>query len=224
MPGRCSGARRFALYARNDFRCTYCSLRIELSGYGLTLDHVIPSSHTPDDSSENLVVACRRCNSTRQNIPVAEFAAAMARDRGYDKDVILACVAAQLRRKPDRSVGLRVLEERKRSRPLRAVLEARAEAMIEAHRIQEEQRTGKKAIDTCERERRAARLQTRVGMRYDVRAPNEHDGMTRKERQAARRAYRKQRREEAAAAEVFVGVNGGTFVLTSEGRKRYVRK
>lgn len=48
---------------RDDHRCQYCDRR----GEQLTLDHVIPRSRGGQDSWENLVTACIRCNVKKGN-------------------------------------------------------------------------------------------------------------------------------------------------------------
>ncbi len=46
---------------RDGYRCQYCK-RSDLT---LTLDHVIPKSKGGDDSWENLVAACVKCNNKK---------------------------------------------------------------------------------------------------------------------------------------------------------------
>lgn len=225
MPGRCTGLRRFALYARNDFTCSYCGLRIALAGcYGLTLDHVIPTNLGLDDSNGNLIVACRRCNSVRQHTPIEEFVQSMAKERGYDADAIMQGVRAQLARIPDVAGGMLARVERQAARGQRAVLEAAADALIEAHRKKEEQRTGRKTIDTCMRERRANPQKTRLGVKYNVRSPEERPGMSREQIRALRKAHRARLRVAATEAELFQGKKGGTFFVTPLGKVRHLRK
>jgi hypothetical protein len=47
---------------RYDFRCGYCGVTETDTGGQLTVDHYIPVSVGGDDSDENLVYACFRCN------------------------------------------------------------------------------------------------------------------------------------------------------------------
>ena len=48
------------LFARDHNRCQYCGRRFPSAE--LSLDHVVPRSHGGDNSWENIVCACVRCN------------------------------------------------------------------------------------------------------------------------------------------------------------------
>lgn len=48
---------------RDGHRCQYCGATAE----SLTIDHIIPKSRGGDDSWENLVTACIRCNNKKGN-------------------------------------------------------------------------------------------------------------------------------------------------------------
>lgn len=61
--------------ARDDHRCAYCGRDAEESGAHLHLDHLTPKSDGGGDEPANLVLACRRCNSARQDMTLAQFAA-----------------------------------------------------------------------------------------------------------------------------------------------------
>jgi 5-methylcytosine-specific restriction endonuclease McrA len=58
---RSAALNRKNLLRRDGFRCQYCG-RTDLP---LTIDHMIPRSRGGDDSWENLVTACRPCNSIK---------------------------------------------------------------------------------------------------------------------------------------------------------------
>lgn len=45
---------------RDNHKCQYCG-----SSINLTIDHIIPKSRGGDDSWENLVTACVRCNNKK---------------------------------------------------------------------------------------------------------------------------------------------------------------
>ena len=63
--------RHYILY-RDGWTCKYC----DKPGTGknpLTLDHVIPQSNGGPSRVQNLVTACKRCNTRKDNRPVAEF-------------------------------------------------------------------------------------------------------------------------------------------------------
>ena len=53
--------------------CAYCGKEITNEN-DLTLDHVIPVSKGGKDSSENLVIACKACNSEKANLDVNKYA------------------------------------------------------------------------------------------------------------------------------------------------------
>ena len=58
------------IFKRDDYTCVYC-------GYNdmraMTLDHVIPKSKGGEDTWENLVTACRGCNSEKDNLTIEEW-------------------------------------------------------------------------------------------------------------------------------------------------------
>lgn len=51
---------RQAIFKRDKHLCQYCGSRADL-----TIDHVHPKSRGGDDSWENLVAACQRCNNRK---------------------------------------------------------------------------------------------------------------------------------------------------------------
>lgn len=53
--------RRDLVLAKNDGRCVYCGAPAD------TIDHVIPRSKGGTDDPDNLVPACRDCNSRKSN-------------------------------------------------------------------------------------------------------------------------------------------------------------
>ena len=56
---------RTNLLWRDQNQCQYCSKTFEPKV--LTLDHVLPKSRGGDNSWENLVIACKRCNQKKGN-------------------------------------------------------------------------------------------------------------------------------------------------------------
>ena len=60
--------------ARDDHRCVYCTATADEAGCALQLDHLTPKSEGGADVATNLVVACRRCNSARQAMPLTVWA------------------------------------------------------------------------------------------------------------------------------------------------------
>jgi 5-methylcytosine-specific restriction endonuclease McrA len=64
---------RRAVFARDDWRCQYCGAAAE------NLDHVVPRSRGGEHCWENVVAACRRCNSRKENRLVPEAGLRLAR-------------------------------------------------------------------------------------------------------------------------------------------------
>ncbi len=54
-------ATKRAILTRDSFKCAYCG------GKGDTVDHIIPQSRKGENTWENLVTACRRCNNRKAN-------------------------------------------------------------------------------------------------------------------------------------------------------------
>lgn len=52
---------RKAIFARDGYRCQYCGTH----GVQLTVDHVMPRARGGENSWENLVTACKRCNNRK---------------------------------------------------------------------------------------------------------------------------------------------------------------
>jgi len=78
-PGRESLRKRLGrlaeqIAARDGNRCVYCGATAESSGAPLHLDHLTPRSAGGTDEASNLVLACCRCNCTRQARSLAEWA------------------------------------------------------------------------------------------------------------------------------------------------------
>ena len=56
------------IYERYKNTCVYCGATEDL-----TLDHVVPLARGGAHSEENLAVACRACNSSKNATPLAEW-------------------------------------------------------------------------------------------------------------------------------------------------------
>lgn len=73
--------RRLAIYIRDGFTCQYCSKDLRSAkSVEMGLDHledlVNGGGHKgANHASTNLVLVCRCCNSSRQDTPLATFAA-----------------------------------------------------------------------------------------------------------------------------------------------------
>jgi 5-methylcytosine-specific restriction endonuclease McrA len=81
--------------ARDAHCCVYCGS--DGGGEHLHLDHLTPHSHGGEDVATNLVVACRRCNSARRNLTVAQWAAYAA--EVYGLQFTARSIRAQARRR-----------------------------------------------------------------------------------------------------------------------------
>lgn len=58
------------VYRRDNYECVYCgSSHIK----SLTLDHVIPQSKGGENAWDNLVTACRSCNSEKADLTLEEY-------------------------------------------------------------------------------------------------------------------------------------------------------
>ena len=71
---------RLAMYLRDRFTCVYCLA--DLHGAhpsDITLDHIRCQSDGGGNDSDNLVTACRSCNCSRQDKPLARLAGPEAR-------------------------------------------------------------------------------------------------------------------------------------------------
>ena len=64
---------RRAVFARDGWTCQYCGAAAE------NLDHVIPRSRGGAHSWDNVVAACRRCNSRKENRLIEDAGLRLAR-------------------------------------------------------------------------------------------------------------------------------------------------
>lgn len=62
---------RFAILFRDDWRCVYCAKNLDVGS--ATIDHLRPTSRGGSHHPTNLVAACLRCNSRRQDRPLRTF-------------------------------------------------------------------------------------------------------------------------------------------------------
>ena len=72
--------KRLGIYLRDALACVWCGLGVEEEP--LTLDHLKPCSKGGNNEADNLVSSCRRCNSSRGDREVIEFAKAVAQYHG----------------------------------------------------------------------------------------------------------------------------------------------
>jgi len=74
------GNRKGELFKRQKGRCAYCArpMAWDLSAAGVTVDHVHPLSKGGKNHRDNIVLACRRCNSAKSDMTAAEFRVLLA--------------------------------------------------------------------------------------------------------------------------------------------------
>lgn len=58
------------IYRRDNFECVYCGCSTQKL---LTLDHVIPQSKGGKNAWDNLVTACKACNSEKADLTLEEY-------------------------------------------------------------------------------------------------------------------------------------------------------
>ncbi len=106
-------AKRLAIYLRDGLACSYCGEGVE-SGAKLTLDHLLPHSMGGSNAETNLVTCCHRCNSSRGNRAVAEFAAGVAAylNHGITAEDILGHIATTTQRPLDVPAAKALIERR----------------------------------------------------------------------------------------------------------------
>jgi hypothetical protein len=64
---RISGKLREAVAQRADFCCEYCKRPQLYTGMPHEIDHIVPESKGGKSTSDNLALACRLCNSFKQD-------------------------------------------------------------------------------------------------------------------------------------------------------------
>jgi 5-methylcytosine-specific restriction endonuclease McrA len=64
---------RRAVFARDEWTCQYCGRTAE------NLDHVVPRSRGGTHTWDNVVAACRRCNSRKENRLIEDVGLRLAR-------------------------------------------------------------------------------------------------------------------------------------------------
>jgi 5-methylcytosine-specific restriction endonuclease McrA len=84
--------RRHAIYRRDGYRCVWCGS----TDQPLSLDHAIPRARGGTHRSDNLITACKRCNDSRKDCSLAEFARRVA---GSKWRQLLGRVSAARRRR-----------------------------------------------------------------------------------------------------------------------------
>ena len=72
---------RRAVFARDEWTCQYCGAAAE------NVDHVIPRSRGGQHTWDNVVAACRRCNSKKENRLARDAGLTLRRRPAAPKDV-----------------------------------------------------------------------------------------------------------------------------------------
>lgn len=67
---------RIKVYERDEYKCRYCGK--QLTRFTATLTHVMPVAEGGDNSFENLLTACLKCNSRKNKRPVGDLLAEQA--------------------------------------------------------------------------------------------------------------------------------------------------
>lgn len=83
---RASLSRR-AVFVRDDFQCQYCGRRAE------NVDHVIPKSRGGRHTWDNVVAACRPCNSRKENRSPADVGLRLRRPPSPPHDSVWIVVS-----------------------------------------------------------------------------------------------------------------------------------
>ena len=66
-----SKSRRLAIYDKSGYRCHYCGTCLTYDT--ATIDHIIARENGGQNNDENLVMACRSCNSRKNKKTLEEF-------------------------------------------------------------------------------------------------------------------------------------------------------
>lgn len=72
------------LLAKTGGVCFYCGARLN-PAVNYTVDHIVPQVNGGDDALDNLVPACRSCNSTKGSKDIEQFRFHRAMQRFYQK-------------------------------------------------------------------------------------------------------------------------------------------
>jgi hypothetical protein len=89
--------KRWLLYALHEFTCAYCGKSlVDLSDPFLTLDHIVPIELGGSHKADNLVTACRACNSAKEKRSLRCFLSYLDA-QGVDTQVIRKRIKSQRR-------------------------------------------------------------------------------------------------------------------------------
>ena len=102
--------RRLAIYLRDGLACCYCNSDIEETT--LSLDHVIPYSKGGNNLASNLVTACSKCNCSRGDRTISDFAQAVASYLDTTAAQILSHIHTTTKRQVDISAARELIARR----------------------------------------------------------------------------------------------------------------
>lgn len=69
-----SKPKRKRIFKKCNGKCAYCDKWLTLGTVDACVDHVIPIAKGGNNEDENLVMACRRCNSSKKDKLLSEWA------------------------------------------------------------------------------------------------------------------------------------------------------
>lgn len=81
--------------------CTYCNVKESEDTGTLQLEHIIPMARGGRHHVSNLVIACKRCNAKKRNMPLIEFYRAHPPFTGAMLDFVFMYVARFSGRDPE---------------------------------------------------------------------------------------------------------------------------
>lgn len=133
MPAKWINRRRRArIYERDGWRCQYCDQPERPGEAGLlSLDHLRPLSKGGSNRTDNLVTACKSCNSARGDRSLRSFCIAVAEYTRQDWRLVLGRVKAARKRKlPPGPPSLGFTPGKRQGRALRHQAEAERRVLI----------------------------------------------------------------------------------------------
>ena len=122
--------RRRAIYNRDSHTCVYCGCK---SREGLTLDHVVPAESGGTNETNNLVTACRRCNSRKGAQSLRAFARTIASETNTTTRRVTDRVRKQLRTSIDVASAKAQLTNEREEREEREAIASAACTLVTAY-------------------------------------------------------------------------------------------
>ena len=92
--------KKLAIFLRDGMTCIYCGYGI-VDEISLTLDHVKPCSKNGSNEPDNLLTACKSCNSIRQDMALSIFVRKVASWYGESYATISKRIARHRKRAID---------------------------------------------------------------------------------------------------------------------------